>query len=141
MLKTRTLKDKTIINEYPQLIELSVSTHAPEKYRTVDLETGQVWAPLVNQDTGAFVRWKSDKALEEKIFSTIKQQLEQRKGGELVISFVILIVIFVSLRYLPAPWGAQINASPFYFFLQYAIVSMLTIVAFRLGAILGVKAS
>lgn len=134
---SRKLKNNTTVPEYNNTIELGIVTHAPQKYRVVDMETGQVWAPLVSLKDGTFVRWERDQTLERKIFLDIKQQANQAKAIELLVFFIILAAIFASLHFLPPPWGAEINATFFYFSLQYAITSLLCIVAYRLGTLWG----
>jgi hypothetical protein len=133
----RKLKNNITVPEYHHTIELGITTHAPQKYRVVDMETGQVWAPLVTLNNGTFVRWERDLTLERKVFTDIKQEANRPKVIELLITFFVLITIFASLHFLPPPWGAEINATVFYFFLQYAITSLLCVVAYRLGTLWG----
>jgi hypothetical protein len=54
-LKTRTLKDGTVVQELDRVKILEVKTKCPEKWKLVDLETGEQY---IGYTTDGSLSWK-----------------------------------------------------------------------------------
>jgi len=59
-MKYRRLKDGTIVDELDKATTLHVRTKCPEKYKLIDMETGEVYTGTVPED-GPFYWKKIDK--------------------------------------------------------------------------------
>lgn len=63
-MKKRNLQSGRQVQDFENLHTLPVVTHCPQKYVVVDLETGDLWRPVINN--GLVVGWGSLKESEVK---------------------------------------------------------------------------
>jgi hypothetical protein len=56
MKKVRKLKDGTEVKELAIAVELKIRTKCPEKYKLIDMETGEEYVGTPPDETGLF--WK-----------------------------------------------------------------------------------
>jgi hypothetical protein len=55
-MKTRTLKDGKVVKELDKPVNLTILTKCPEKWKIVDLETGQCYTASGNYEI--YKQWK-----------------------------------------------------------------------------------
>jgi len=58
-MKTRTLKDGSVVNELAHAITMEVYTRCPEKYKLVDMQTGEEY--IGNWTETPHMHWKKIK--------------------------------------------------------------------------------